>query len=91
MAYRDFTGTSDGSIAHARDELRYAAAIRARCGLVVGQQYGPAPGEEQITFDGQSRREFQQAAAAISTAFRHYPQFRGVAVDNVDAYLAADP
>jgi hypothetical protein len=91
MAYRDFTGTSDGSIAHARDELRYAAAIRARSGLVVGQQYGPAPGEEQITFDGQSRHEFQQAAAAISTAFRRYPQFRGVSVDNVDAYLTADP
>ena len=91
MAYRDFTGTSDGSIAHARDELRYAAATRARSGLVVGQQYGPAPGEEQITFDGQPRSEFRRAAAAIWIAFRRYRQFRGVSVDDVDAYLAADP
>ena len=91
MAYRDFTGTSDGSIAHARDEFRYAAASGARSGLVVGQQYGPAPGEEQITFDGQARRDFLRAAAAITTAFRRYPQFRGLAVDNVDAYMAADP
>jgi hypothetical protein len=91
MAYRDFTGTSDGSIAHARDEFRYAAAVRARCGLVVGQQYGPAPGEEQITFDGQPRHEFRRAAAAIWTAFRRYRQFRGLSVDDVEAFMAADP
>jgi hypothetical protein len=91
MAYRDFTGTSNGSIAHARDEFRYAAATGALSGLVVGQQYGPAPGEEQITFYGQPRSDFLRAAAAITTAFRRYPQFRGLAVDNVDAYLAADP
>lgn len=91
MAYRDFTGTSNGSIAHARDEFRYAAAIGARSGLVVGQQYGPAPGEEHITFNGQPRSDFRRAAAAIAIAFRRYPQFRGLAVDNVDAYMAADP
>jgi hypothetical protein len=91
MAYRDFTGTSDGSIAHARDEFRYAAAVGARCGLVVGQQYGPAPGEEQITFHGQPRRRFRRAAAAIWTAFRRYRQFRGLSVDDVEAFMAADP
>ena len=91
MAYRDFTGTSDGSIAHARDEFRYAAATGARSGLVVGQQYGPAPGEEHITFNGQPRRDLLRAAAAITTAFRRYPQFRGLSVDDIDAYMAADP
>jgi hypothetical protein len=58
---------------------------------VVGQQYGPAPGEEHITFNGQPRSDFLRAAAAITIAFRRYRQFRGLAVDNVDAYLAADP
>ena len=92
MAYRDFTGTADGSIAHARDEFRYAAATGARSGLVVGQQYGPAgPTEQHITFDGQPRSHFRRAAAAITIAFRRYPQFRGLAVDDLDAYLAADP
>ena len=92
MAYRDFTGTSNGSIAHARDEFRYAAATRARCGLVVGQQYGPAgPDEQHITFNGQPRSDFLRAAAAITTAFRRYPQFRGLSVDDLDAYLAAGP
>jgi hypothetical protein len=92
MAYRDFTGTSNGSIAHARDEFRYAAATRARSGLVVGQQYGPAePNEQHITFNGQPRRDFLRAAAAITIAFRRYPQFRGLAVDDIDAYMAAGP
>jgi hypothetical protein len=91
MAYRDFTGTSDGTIAHARDEFRYAAATGARSGLVVGQQYGPAPGEEKITFNGQPRRDFRRAAAAITTAFRRYRQFRGLSVDDIDAFMAADP
>jgi hypothetical protein len=91
MAYRNFTRTSDGSIAHARDELRYAAMIGARSGLVVGQQYGPAPGEEHITFHGQPRWVFRRAAAEIALAFRRYPQFRGLSVDNLDAFMAASP
>jgi hypothetical protein len=92
MAYRDFTSTSNGSIAHARDEFRYAAAVGARSGLVVGQQYSPAaPDEQHITFNGQPRSDFRRAAAAITIAFRRYPQFRGLAVDDADAYLAADP
>jgi hypothetical protein len=91
MSYRDFTRTSDGSIAHARDEFRYAAMIRARSGLIVGQQYGPAPGEEHITFNGQPRWVFRRAAAEIAVAFRRYPQFRGLAVDDIDAFMAAEP
>jgi hypothetical protein len=91
MAYRNFTRTSDGSIAHARDEFRYAAMVGARSGLVVGQQYGPAPGEEHITFHGLPRRVFRRAAAEIALAFRRYPQFRGLSVDNLDAFMAASP
>ena len=92
MSYRNFTRTADGSIAHARDEFRYAAAIGARCGLLVGQQYGPAaPGEEHITFNGQPRRKFRQAAAEIAVAFRRYRQFRGLSVDDVDSFMAAAP
>jgi hypothetical protein len=92
MSYRDFTRTADGSIAHARDELRYAARVGARSGLVVGQRYGQAdPGEEHTTFYGQPRWVFRRAAAEITLAFRRYPQFRGLSVDDVDAYMAAGP
>jgi hypothetical protein len=91
MAYRSFTRTSNGSIALARDEFRYAAGIGARCGLVVGQRYGPAtPDEATTTFYGLPRWVFRRAAAEIALAFRRYPQFRGLSVDDVDAYMAAD-
>lgn len=91
MSYRNFTRTSDGSIAHARDEFRYAAMVGARSGLIVGQQYGPAPGEPHTTFNGQPRSVFRRAAAEIALAFRRYPQFRGLAVDDIDAFMAAPP
>ena len=92
MSYRDFTRTADGSIAHARDEFRYAAAVGARSGLVVGQQYGrPGPGEAHTSFHGRPRWVFKRAAAEITLAFRRYRQFRGLAVDDVDSYMAARP
>jgi hypothetical protein len=92
MSYRNFTRTSDGSIAHARDEFRYAAMVGARSGLVVGQRYGQAdPEEAHTTFYGQPRWVFRRAAAEITLAFRRYPQFRGLSVDDVDAFMAAGP
>jgi hypothetical protein len=92
MSYRNYTRTSDGSIAHARDEFRYAAMVGASSGLVVGQQYGlPGPGEEHTSFRGRPRWMFKRAAAEITLAFRRYPQFRGLAVDDVDSYMAAGP
>jgi hypothetical protein len=92
MSYRNFTRTSNGSIAHARDEFRYAAELDARSGLVVGQEYGPpGEGEEHTSFHGRPRWVFKRAAAEIALAFRRYPQFRGVSVDDVDSYLAASP
>jgi hypothetical protein len=92
MSYRNRTRGLDGSIALARDEFEHVAGIGARSGLVVGQQYGPAREEEaRITFNGQPRRSFRRAAAEIATAFRRYPQFRGVSVDDIDSYMAAGP
>ena len=91
VSYRNFTRTSDGSIAHARDEFRYAAMVGARSGLIVGQQYGLSPGEPTTTFIGQPRWVFRRAAAEIVLAFRRYPQFRGLSVDDIDAFMAAPP
>jgi hypothetical protein len=99
MAYRWFTGTSNGSIALARDEFRYAAKARAgagaRSGLIVGQRYSPVPVNQPMeritTFNGLPRWVFWRAAAEITLAFRRYPQFRGLAVDDIEAFMGARP
>ena len=77
----------------ARDEFRYAAARAARSGLVVGQQYGLVvdPREANATFNGLPRWKFWRAAAEIALAFRRYPKFRGLSVDDLDAFMAARP
>jgi hypothetical protein len=90
MSYRNRTDTEDGSIALARGEFDYAAGIGARCGLVVGQQYKNVE-PASITFYGHPRSEFQAAVDAIVAAFSGYRQFRGLAVDDLDAYMNAAP
>jgi hypothetical protein len=90
MSYRNFTQGPDGSIAHARGELRYARAVGARCGLVVGQQYADVQ-PAYITFHRHSRRAFRRAADDITRAFWRYPQFRGLSVDDLDSFMAARP
>jgi hypothetical protein len=96
MSYRDEAGGDNGSIAHARDELDYAARRWAKCGLLVAQQYGPPVPENEdpeplqhTTFYRQPKEDFWRAAAAIVAAFRGYRQFRGLALDGVDDYRAA--
>jgi len=89
MAYRNFTGGEDGSISHLRSELDYASSVEAECGIVVGQEYTDAEPPE-VTFHGLSRGVFRAAASEITAAYGHLAQFRGLSVNDVDAYMAAD-
>ncbi len=89
MAYRDFTPGADGSISHLRGEFGYAGEVGARSGIVVGQEYADVQ-PAMITFHGRSRAAFRLAARNIARAYGHFPQFRGLSVDDVDAYMAAD-
>jgi hypothetical protein len=88
MAYRNVAAGPDGSIAHARSELAYARHIGADCGLVVGQQYTDVQ-PAKVTFFGHDRRAFRREAEQIVDAFDGFRQFRGLSVDDLDAYRAA--
>jgi len=87
MSYRNVAGGEDGSIAHARDEFAYARSVGADCGLLVAQQFGNVQPPE-VTFHGLDRGDFERAAARIVEAFGRSPQFRGLAVDDLDGYRA---
>ena len=87
MSYRNVATGADGSIVNARDEFAYARSVDARCALLVGQQFGDVQPPE-VTFHGRHRRAFEHAAEQIVEAFERFPQFRGLAVDDVDGYTA---
>ena len=89
MAYRNFTAGEDGSIHHLQSELGYASSVGAECGIVVGQEYTEEEPPE-VTFHGLSRGAFRTAAGEITAAYDHLAQFRGLSVNDVDAYMAAD-
>lgn len=88
LSYRNFTDGPDGSIAHAQDEFIYARDHDAQFGIVVGQEFTNVR-PEKVTFWCRGRAAFRQAAAEITDFFgADYPQFRGLSVNDLDAYLA---
>jgi hypothetical protein len=95
MAYRNVASGIDGSIALAKAEFDYAYAsgnpeVACACGIVVGQEFTDVtPEPEKLSFWTTGRVAFRQAVAALTEAYGGLPQFRGVSVDDIDAYEAA--
>jgi hypothetical protein len=88
MAYRNVAGGPDGSIEHVRSEFEYASRVGAACGIVVGQEFTPVT-PEKLSFWWTGRAAFRQAAEELVAAYGQLPQFRGISVDDMDAYQAA--
>jgi hypothetical protein len=88
MSYRNFTSGPDGSIAHAQSEFLYANSVRAKSGLVVGQEFGKVE-PAKVTFYGLGPTAFKKASEEIAGAFGRFPQFRGIAVNDMESYATA--
>jgi hypothetical protein len=88
MAYRNFAKGADGSIEHAGSEFDYAKGSNAQCGIVVGQEFTKVT-PEKLSFWWAGRAAFRQAALDIAEAYGQSPQFRGLSVNDMNAYLAA--
>jgi len=54
---------------------------------VVGQEFTEVT-PEKLSFWWVGRAAFQQAAAELAEAYGGLPQFRGISVDDMDAYQA---
>jgi hypothetical protein len=87
MACRNFTAGPDGSIAHVWSEFDYASQVEAACGIVVGQEFGKVY-PEKLSFWWTGRAAFRQAAEEITATYGQRPQFRGLAVNDMNAYQA---
>jgi hypothetical protein len=88
MAYRNVAAGPDGSIEQVGRELAYAGATGAACGIVVAQEF-TAVTPEKLSFWWTGRAAFRQAATELAAAYGHLQQFRGLAVHDMNAYLAA--
>ena len=58
------------------------------CGIVVGQEFTKVT-PEKLSFWWTGRAAFRQAATELTGAYGQLPQFRGLSVDDMNAYLAA--
>jgi hypothetical protein len=87
MAYRNRAPGPDGSIELVRGELEYASRTGAASGIVVGQEFTEVT-PEKLSFWWVGRAAFRQAAAELAEAYGGLPQFRGISVDDMDAYQA---
>ena len=75
-------------IEHAGSEFDYAKGSNAQCGIVVGQEFTKVT-PEKLSFWWAGRAAFRQAALDIAEAYGQSPQFRGLSVNDMNAYLAA--
>jgi hypothetical protein len=97
MAYRNFASdptnpmiNADGSIALVRGEFAYANPDdhpAALCGIVIGQEFGLVY-PEKVSFGWVGRAAFRQAASELVAAYGDRQQFRGLSVNDLDAYEA---
>ena len=94
MAYRNFASdptnpiiNADGSIALASGEFDYASTRGAACGIVIGQEFGEVY-PEKVSFWWKGRAAFRQAAGELTQTYGTRPQFRGLSVNDLDAYEA---
>jgi hypothetical protein len=96
MAYRNFASheedsiNADGSIALVDGEFAYANADvndPALCGIVIGQEFGLVY-PEKVSFGWVGRAAFEKAAGELTETYGEQPQFRGLSVNDLDAYEA---
>jgi hypothetical protein len=88
MAYRNFASGPDGSIEHVEREFAHATEVEALCGIVVGQEFTSVT-PEKLSFWWAGRAAFRQAAEEIAAVYGQFPQFRGLSVNDMNAYQAA--
>lgn len=87
MAYRNFLGGTNGTIALAHAEIEEASSNGYTTKIIVAQETGNVP-PGYVTFYGKSRNDLFAALAGIESAFGGNAAFGGVAVDYFEPFAA---
>ncbi len=86
MDYRNVADGIDGSIAHARGEMEYAAAFAPNVSIFIGQEITdvlPA----KVTFHGKGKEALKTELKKITKAFGRQAVFGGFAIHTLERYV----
>ncbi|WP_214106643.1 Ig-like domain-containing protein [Acrocarpospora catenulata] len=87
MDYRDVATGPSGIIAHAEDEIGYAASTGKKVMIGIETDQISATGDpEKISFQEEGRTAMESELGQVYAAFAGSPAFLGVAVHHYDAY-----
>lgn len=86
MSYRNFAEGADGSIEVTQNEMSTARKGRHVTRVIVAQETGDVP-PPYITFHNTSKNHFEQEISKINNAFSLSPNFGGLAIHYINAYL----
>lgn len=86
MSYRNFALGKDGSIEVTQNEINTAHKGRYSTHIIVAQETGDVP-PPYITFHNTSKETLEIETAKIEQAFSSSPNFGGLAIHYINAYL----
>jgi hypothetical protein len=87
MSYRNIAIGDDGTIEISNNEMQTANSNGHSTKIIIAQETGDVP-PPYITFHNTSKKYLERQIDNISTAFETYPNFGGIAVHYVNAFLA---
>jgi hypothetical protein len=87
MSYRNLALGEDGSIEISKNEMQTADSGKYQTKIIIAQETGDVP-PPYITFHDTSKKYFDRQVGLLKNAFESNPNFGGIAVHYVNAFLA---
>jgi len=87
MSYRNLALGEDGSIQISQNEMQTANSGKYQTKIIIAQETGDVP-PPYITFHDTSKKHFDRQVNILRNAFDSNPNFGGIAVHYVNAFLA---
>jgi len=89
MSYRNFADGKDGSIEVSKNEIRTADKGAYKTKIIIAQETSEVP-PPYITFHDTPKKYFDWQVARINNEFGSHPNFGGIAIHYINAFLAME-
>lgn len=89
MSYRNFADGKDGSIEVSKNEMKTANKGAYKTKIIIAQETSEVP-PPYITFHDTPKKYFDWQVARINDEFNSHPNFGGIAIHYINAFLAME-